>query len=70
MVTIMDMNTGKVVREPDEYGEEVLNAGWLPPQPEPSLQLIQVEHPAHSEPATILPDDVDAFLSTMYRCQE
>jgi len=70
MVTIMDMNTGKVVREPDEYGEEVLNAGWLPPQPEPSLQLVQVEHAAHSEAVSIPPGDVEAFLSTMYRCQE
>ncbi len=66
MVIIMDIDTGKALGEPDEYDEEVLNAGWLP-QPEPSLQLVQVEH---TEPAPIPPEDVEAFLKAMYRYQE
>jgi len=69
MVIIMDANTGKVVREPDDYGEEVMNAGWLP-QPEPSLQVIPVEHPEHAEPPAIPPGEVEAFLRAMYRYQE
>ena len=69
MVIIMDANTGRIVREPDEYGEEVMNAGWLP-QPEPSLQLIQAEHAEHTDPPAIPPGGVDAFLEAMYRHQE
>lgn len=68
MVTIMDMNTGKLIGEPEEYGEEVLNASWLPPRPEPALQLQQVEHIATEPKAP--PMDVEHFLEAVYRYQE
>ncbi|NMG75310.1 hypothetical protein [Aromatoleum diolicum] len=68
MVTIMDMNTGKVIEEPEEYGEEVLNASWLPPRPEPALQVQQVEH-IETEPKAP-PMDVEHFLEAVYRYQE
>ena len=68
MVTIMDMNTGKVISEPDEYGDEVLNASWLPPRPEPALQLEQVERPPADTKAP--PIDIEGFLRAVYRYQE
>jgi hypothetical protein len=70
MVTIMDMNTGKVISEPDEYGDEVLNASWLPPRPEPSLQLEQVEHHAADKKAPPIAFDIEGFLRAVYRFQE
>ena len=65
---IMDMQSGKGVEEPaDPYGEEVLSASWLP-EPEMRLGGQQAEHaPAPSPLAT---QDVDAFLSAVYRYQE
>ena len=69
MVMIMDMTTGKApIGEPDEYGDEVLNASWLPPRPEPSLQLVQVEHIETSPKAP--PVDAEHFLEAVYRFQE
>ncbi|NMG44790.1 hypothetical protein GPA22_13760 [Aromatoleum toluvorans] len=66
MVTIMDMTTGKAIAEPpEEYGDEVLNANWLPPQPEVAAQLHEVEH-APDTPAI----DVESFLAAVYRYQE
>lgn len=69
MVIIMDMHTGKVIGEPDEYGDEVLNANWLPPQPETSTQLQPVER-APEAPPPVPPIDVDDFLQGVYRYQE
>lgn len=69
MVTIMDMTTGKVIGEPtDEYGDEVLNANWLPPQPEVAARLQEVEHAAHDVQKP--PIDVEHFLEAVYRYQE
>lgn len=68
MVTIMDMTTGKVIGEPEEYDDEVLNASWLPPQPETALQLQEVEHVAHE--LQMPPIDVEHFLEAVYRYQE
>jgi len=69
MVTIMEVDTGKVVREPEGYGDEVLNAGWLP-RPEASLQLVQAEYREHKAPEIARIADIDAFLGAMYRYQE
>lgn len=68
MIRVMDMSTGKIIE--DEFGrfeDEVLNAGWLPPQPELQLGLQEV-HPA----ARALPRDIDAasYLDRIYRSQE
>lgn len=69
MVTIMDMTTGKAIEEPtEEYGDEVLNANWLPPQPEVAARLQEVEHAAHD--AQLPPIDVEHFLEAVYRYQE
>lgn len=68
MVTIMDMTTGKVIVEPEEYGDEVLNASWLPPRPAPALQLQEVEHIETAPKAP--PVDVETFLDAVYRYQE
>lgn len=68
MVIVMDMQSGKELREPEAYDEEVLNANWLP-RPEVALQLQQIDR--HHEPERIAPpEDVDAFLKAMYRNQE
>lgn len=69
MVTIMDITTGKVIAEPtEEYGDEVLNANWLPPQPEVAVQLQEVGHAAGEPPTP--PIDVEHFLEAVYRYQE
>jgi hypothetical protein len=68
MVTIMDMNSDEIIVVPQEYGEEVLNANWLPPRPEPALQLLEVEHSAKS--VQIPPTDIDSFLRAVYRYQQ
>jgi hypothetical protein len=67
MIRVMDMTTGKIIE--DEFGcfeEEVLNAGWLPPQPELQLGLQEVHH------TTPAPADIDAtgYLDRIYRSQE
>lgn len=68
MVIIMEMHTGKLVEEPQEtYGDEVLNANWLP---EPGVQLglqsvAEAEHlPRAAE------EDAEAFLHAVYCFQE
>lgn len=68
MVMIMEMDNGKVVRDPESYDDEVLNAGWLP-RPEASLQLAQIEHEPHKEPQAPPIADIEAFLEAMYRNQ-
>ena len=76
MITLIDMSTGKKIVEPgavnlaDTYGDEVLNAGWLPRpelQPEllPGLQSATPAKAAQSEPL----QDVEDFLRQMYRSQ-
>lgn len=67
MIRVMDMSTGKIIE--DEFGrfeDEVLNAGWLPPQPELRLGLQEVQH------ATQAARDIDAasYLERIYRNQE
>lgn len=69
MVIIMEMHTGNVVGNPDEYGDEVLNASWLP-QPEPALPLQHVERGEAAGNRPPPPIDVDDFLRAVYRYQE
>lgn len=66
MVRIMDMNTGKIVREPDFYDDQVLDANWLPGL-EPALQLQEIQ--ATGRPAGAV-TDAEAFLAAYYRNQE
>lgn len=68
MVIVMDMHTGKRIEEPEDiYGDEVLNANWLPgPEVELGLQPVVAEE-GHASVAT---EDVDAFLAAVYRFQE
>ena len=67
MIRVMDMSTGKIIE--DEFGgfeEEVLNAGWLPPQPELQLGLQTVQHAMRAQ-AEI---DTASYLDRVYRSQE
>ncbi|MGE5467713.1 MAG: hypothetical protein ACM3Y9_09845 [Ignavibacteria bacterium] len=67
MIRVMDMSTGKIIEH--EFGgfeEEVLNAGWLPPQPELQLGLQEV-HAAAATPREI---DAASYLDLVYRSQE
>jgi hypothetical protein len=67
MIRVMDMSTGKIVE--DEFGvfeEEVLNAGWLPPQPELQLGLQEVQHKVRTQREI----DAASYLDRIYRSQE
>ncbi len=67
MITVMEMSTGKIIEE--EFGrfeDEVLNAGWLPPQPELQLGLQEVQRTADT--ARIV--DATAYLDRIYASQE
>ena len=67
MIRVMDMSTGKIID--DEFGrfeEEVLNAGWLPPQPDLQLGLQEVQRSA----APRCNMDAAAYLDRIYRSQE
>lgn len=67
MIRVMDMSTGKIIE--DEFGrfeDEVLNAGWLPPQPELQLGLQEV----HRSASTTVGVDAVAYLERIYRSQE
>jgi hypothetical protein len=67
MIRVMDMSTGKIVE--DEFGvfeEEVLNAGWLPPQPELQLGLQEVQPKSRTQREI----DAASYLDRIYRSQE
>lgn len=66
MVIVMEMSTGKQLEELGDYGEEVLNASWLP-QPELGLEL-QSAVPSRRERRE--PQDAEAFLRNVYLSQE
>ncbi len=68
MIKVMEMSTGKIIE--DEFGrfeEEVLNAGWLPPQPELQLGLQEVPHAARASRDNI---DAASYLDRVYSSQE
>jgi len=67
MIRVMDMSTGKIIEH--EFGgfeEEVLNAGWLPPQPELQLGLQEVHYAARTQREI----DAASYLDRVYRSQE
>jgi hypothetical protein len=72
MMIVMDMSTGEIdklsckeapAEEFGAFGDEVLNAGWLP---QPALRLETHDHAART---TAPVADVDAFLRTLYCSQ-
>jgi hypothetical protein len=69
MVTIMDMTTGTRLSDAERYGEEVLNANWLPPMVAAGLQTVSesVAASARKQPALT---DIDGFMSRLYSSQE
>lgn len=70
MLMVMDMSTGKIIE--DEFGsfeDEVLNAGWVPAQPEVQLGLQDV-HTANAVGNAAAGFDADAYLRTVYASQE
>ncbi|MDB5801682.1 MAG: hypothetical protein JWL63_2621 [Rhodocyclales bacterium] len=69
MVTIMDMTSGTPPTDTERYGEEVLNANWLP-QPALALGLQSVCASEASAPRTMLLTDIDSFMSRLYSSQE
>ncbi|MDB5815756.1 MAG: hypothetical protein JWN23_2873 [Rhodocyclales bacterium] len=74
MVNIMDMTSGTGLgdkdREAERYGEEVLNANWLP-QPALALGLQTVCAGESSAPTRpMLLTDIDSFMSRLYSSQE
>ena len=70
MLMVMDMSSGKIIQ--DEFGsfeDEVLNAGWVPTQPEVQLGLQDV-HSANAVSASADSLDPVAFLNNVYASQE
>ena len=69
MVIVMSMSPGREIEtyEKERYDEEVLNAGWLPPGLVPQLEEIVDARPPPRMPP---PEDIDAFLQSIYRNQE
>lgn len=68
MMIVMDMQSGREIREPEAYDEETLNANWLP-CPEVALQLQEFAQHPHTVQMPP-PEDIDAFLKAVYRYQE
>jgi hypothetical protein len=71
MVNIMDMTSGARLSDAERYGEEVLNANWLP-QPALALGLQTVSESVASQPARTASalTDIDDFMSRLYSAQE
>jgi hypothetical protein len=70
MLMVMDMSSGKIIQ--DEFGsfeDEVLNAGWVPAQPEVQLGLQDV-YTANAASASAPSLDPVAFLNNVYASQE
>ncbi|MCK6404706.1 MAG: hypothetical protein L6Q60_01690 [Rhodocyclaceae bacterium] len=67
MVIIMDMDSGRVIREApgDAYGDEVLNAGWAEvPQVAPRLAEVASTRQTPGE------SEIAGFLARLYAAQE
>jgi hypothetical protein len=72
MVITMDMTSGTprnaMQSDSERYGDEVLNANWLP---QPALGLQCANTPARVAYAAALANlDIDDFLARLYRAQE
>lgn len=64
-MNLFDFMTGKSLGADQGYGDEVLNAGWLP-QPEAATGGVRAQP---NRPRSAV-DDPDAFLRDVYRLQE
>jgi hypothetical protein len=67
MIVVMEMSTGKIIE--DEFGlfeDEVLNAEWLPPQPELRLGLQEIVHTS----VALRDIDAESYLDRIYSSQE
>ncbi len=62
---LFDFMTGKSLGRHQDYGDEVLNASWLP-QPE---AMLAAHRSQPSRPRSAIADP-DAFLRDIYRSQE
>lgn len=62
----MDITTNEDFDDTDRYGDEVLNANWLPP--ELGLQVVTSGH-GRTLPSAA-PTDIDGFMSRLYSAQE
>lgn len=69
MLIVMDMSTGERLEESSGYDDEVLYAGWTPPQPELELGLQSVE-PTRRGWRQQEPRDVEAVLRSYYLAQQ
>lgn len=67
MVIVMEMDSGKVIREESSfvYDDEVLNAGWADvPRVEPRMEEVAVTRHEPSE------YEIEGFLARLYAAQE
>jgi hypothetical protein len=69
MVNIMDMTSGARLTDAERYGEEVLNANWLP-QAALALGLQTVSETRVAAKSAPAPTDIDGFMSRLYSAQE
>lgn len=69
MVMIMDMTIGRRRDDSDVYGDEVLNANWLP-QAQLQLGLQSVAESVVAERQVRPAEDPDVFLRRLYCAQE
>jgi len=70
MVNIMDMTSGARLSDAERYGEEVLNANWLP---QVALALgLQTVSETSGKARTPVPalTDIEGFMSRLYSAQE
>ena len=69
MVNIMDMTSGTRLSDAERYGDEVLNANWLP---QPALALGLQSVTISSTASRYVPSltDIENFMSRLYSAQE
>ena len=69
MMTIFDMSNGEARKAPDEYSDEVLDAGGLP-RPDTCPQLALQEHELPRDVSAQEAAHAERFLAAFYRYQE
>lgn len=71
MITVMDMDTGKILEAWfGAFEDEVLNAEWQPARPElPRLEPALAVHEFTTGPNRIVDLDPEGYLGQFYRCQ-
>ncbi len=71
MVNIMDMTSGARLTDAERYGEEVLNANWLPQAALAlGLQLVSETSVKARAPQVPALTDIEGFMSRLYSAQE